>query len=136
MNRIIGLDYGERRVGVAVSDPLRLTAQPITVLVVDEGLERQLRVLAAEYQPERIVIGLPTSLAGGEGPTAVAAREFGESVADITGVTVEFYDERFTSVLAERALLEADVSRARRKEIKDKVAAAVMLQSYLDERRQ
>ena len=83
-----------------------------------------------------IVVGLPTSLDGSEGRVAEAARQFGTEVADITGVVVEFYDERFTSVVAERALLEANVRRGKRRAVRDKVAAAVMLQAYLDKRRQ
>ncbi len=134
--RIVGLDYGERRVGVAVSDPLRLTAQPVAVLAVGDRFEAELQKLIDEYDPDLIVIGLPTSLAGTEGPVATAAREFGHRVARGTGVAVAFHDERFTSIVAERALLEADVRRVKRKNIRDKVAAAVMLQSYLDERRQ
>lgn len=133
--RVLGLDYGERRIGVAVSDGIGLTAQPIAVIEAGAGFADALGRLVQEYEPEAIVVGLPTSLDGTEGPLAEAARAFGADVADITGVAVEFYDERFTSAVAEQALLEANVRRGKRRAVRDKVAAAVMLQGYLEERR-
>jgi putative Holliday junction resolvase len=78
------------------------------------------------------VVGLPTGLSGDEGPSAEAARTFGELVAKATGLPVEYQDERFTTVTAEAALLEGGLSRDRRREVRDKVAAAVILQTYLD----
>ncbi len=133
MSRILALDYGTVRIGVAMSDPLRLTAQPLDVLAADDwhdALER----LVAEYQIEEIVVGLPTSLDGSETAAAMAARSFGEEVAALTGLPVSFVDERFSTRIAHDAMLAADASRATRRGNIDKVAAAVILQSWLDRR--
>ncbi len=131
--RIVGLDYGERRIGVAVSDALRLTAQPWGVIDRKrDDVVASLRRLVGETEATLIVVGLPIHLAGHEGPAAEAARRFAADVADITGLPVEFTDERFTTAVAERVLLESGMRREQRREARDKVAAAVMLQSYLD----
>jgi putative Holliday junction resolvase len=90
------------------------------------------RTLCDEHDVERIVVGLPTGLSGVEGPSANAARIFGDAVAEATGLPVEYQDERFTTVTAEAALLEGGVRRAKRRDVRDKVAAAVILQTYLD----
>ncbi len=135
MARIIGLDYGERRIGVAASDPLGLTAQPVTVIDLRAAaLADALPPLLEELAAERIVVGLPISLSGGEGPSAAAARRFADEVRDISGLPVELFDERFSSVTADRVLVDAGVRRERRKAVRDKLAAAVMLQAYLDHR--
>ncbi len=133
MSRVIGLDPGERRVGVAVSDALLLTAQPWGVIDLrTEDLDTAVLALVAETGADRIVVGLPVTLAGTEGAAAQRARAFGARVADISGLPIEFWDERFTTTVAERALLEAGARRSRRRDVRDKLAAAVMLQSYLD----
>ena len=131
--RVLGLDPGTRRVGVAVSDPLGITAQPRTVLDGgDPRLMEEIARLAAELGAERIVVGLPVSLNGTEGPSAAAARAFAAAVGEATGLPVELADERFTSVSAERVLVQAGLSGRRRRAVRDRVAAAVMLQAYLD----
>jgi len=131
--RVLALDPGERRVGVAVSDPLGITAQPHDVLnATDPGLLRRIERLAADLGVTRIVVGLPVGLSGVEGPAAVAARSFGAGVGEATGLPVEFYDERFTTVSAERVLVAAGLSGRRRRAVRDRVAAAVLLQAYLD----
>lgn len=136
MTRILGLDYGTRRIGVAVSDPLGLTAGPLEVLDATAGdLDDRLRNLAADLGVELIVVGLPVGLDGREGPAALDARRFADRVAAATGLPVEVYDERFSTVTAERVLLEAGLRRERRKQARDRVAAAVFLQAYLDGRR-
>lgn len=118
---------------MAVSDPLRITAQPWGVIDRrDDDVPDALRKLIAETGATLIVVGLPVALAGHEGASAAAARAFGAEVTDICGVPVEFADERFTTTVAERALLEGGVKRSKRREVRDKVAAAVMLQAYLD----
>ncbi|CAN5456788.1 MAG: Holliday junction resolvase RuvX [Acidimicrobiia bacterium] len=131
--RILGIDPGEVRVGVALSDPLGIIAQPLTVL------ERrgatflgELGAILVENEVTRIVIGLPVSLSGREGRSAQRARALGETLAREMQVPVEFHDERFTTGLAESALLEGNVRRRPRRAVRDKVAAAVILQSYLD----
>jgi putative Holliday junction resolvase len=133
VGRILALDPGTRRVGVAVSDPLGITAQPHGVLDARDPLLMELIAhLGAELDVERIVVGLPVSLNGTEGPAAVAARQFADAVGEATGLPVELADERFTSVMAERVLVQAGLSGRRRRAVRDRVAAAVMLQAYLD----
>jgi len=133
MSRVLALDPGSRRIGVALSDPLRITAQPFDVLDAGAGdLMDRIRSLAAEHDVEQIVVGFPVSLDGGEGPAAAAARRFADRVAAATGLPVDLQDERFSTVTAERVLLEAGVRRERRRGVRDRVAAAVFLQSYLD----
>jgi putative Holliday junction resolvase len=136
VTRILGLDYGTRRIGVAVSDPLGLTAGPLDVIdATVPDLDDRLRNLAEDLGVELIVVGLPIGLDGREGPAAGSARRFAERVAAATGLPVEVYDERFSTVTAERVLLEAGMRRERRREARDRVAAAVFLQAYLDGRR-
>ena len=131
--RILGLDPGERRIGVALSDPLGIIAQPHSVIDLrSQNLVEELKRIIAEEDVITIVIGLPISLDGVERASAARAREFAASVADATGLETVFADERFTSSVAEAALLEGNVSRRDRRDTRDKVAAAVMLQGYLD----
>ncbi len=133
MTRIVGLDPGERRVGVAVSDAAGITAQPWGVIDLQRhDLATALHRVIAETGAGLVVVGLPVGLSGREGPAAVRARELGATVADICGLPIEFWDERFTTTVAERTLTEAGVRRKRRRDVRDKVAAVVMLQSYLD----
>ena len=134
--RVLGIDPGERRVGVALSDPLGIIASPFAVLDRRSGdFLGELKTILAEHEVTRVVVGLPVSLSGEEGRAARRARELGETIAREMQVPVEFHDERFTTVLAESALLEADVRRDTRRAVRDKVAAAVILQSWLDARR-
>ena len=131
--RLLGLDPGQRRIGVALSDPRGVIASPHSV--IDQRRHDPLVVIAElcrEQEVATIVVGLPISLSGVEGLAAEAARSFGDQVAKATGRNLVYCDERFTSVQAERVLLKADVPRSKRREVRDKVAAAVMLQGYLD----
>jgi putative Holliday junction resolvase len=135
--RIAALDVGEARIGVAVSDELGITAQGVGV-VRRVGGQRDLDALAdllSSYAPGRLVVGLPLSLDGREGPQAVKVRAFAEKAAAHLRLPLEFWDERFTTAAAERALLEADVSRRRRRGVIDQVAASLILQGYLAARR-
>jgi putative holliday junction resolvase len=129
----MALDYGTRRVGVALSDPLRLIASPLCVLDAATAID-DIRRLADEYRPDLIVVGLPVSLSGREGASAAEARALGAAVAEATGLQVEFVDERYSTSGAERALLEANVKRRDRRTKVDKVAAALILQHFLDRR--
>ena len=131
IGRVLALDYGTMRIGAAISDPLGITASPLEVIAAAGAIER-IKALVAEYQPTVVVVGLPVSLSGDENAAAVAARAFGQSVQDATGVDVRFVDERFTSHTAEEALLEGGLKRRSRREKIDKVAAAVILRHYLD----
>jgi putative Holliday junction resolvase len=131
--RIAALDVGEARIGVAVSDELGITAQTVGV-VRRVGGRRDLEALAvmlAPYTPERLVVGLPLNMNGSEGPQAASVRAFAERAAAHLGVPLEFWDERLTTVAAERVLLEADMSRRKRRAVIDKVAASLILQGWL-----
>ncbi|WP_027719333.1 Holliday junction resolvase RuvX [Desulfovirgula thermocuniculi] len=133
--RVMGLDVGEKNVGVALSDPLGLTAQGVEVIPRDIGegklLERVNR-LVQEYGVEKIVVGLPRNMDGSLGRQGLRVLEFARWLREATGLPVETWDERLTTVGAERILLAADVSRARRRKVVDKLAAALILQGYLD----
>ncbi|MFQ5967199.1 MAG: Holliday junction resolvase RuvX [Acidimicrobiia bacterium] len=130
---MLALDYGTRRIGLAISDPLQLIAQPLdTWDASDARFDDRLADLAREWDVELIVVGLPLSLGGGEGTSAEGARRLAARARAATNLEVVMIDERYTSAIAEQSLLEADASRASRKEARDRVAAAVLLQGYLD----
>lgn len=132
--RIMGLDYGERRIGVAVSDELGLTAQGVESYT-RQGRRADLAHLAAkagELGAELIVVGLPLNMNGTRGPAAEEAEAFGRDLARMAGCGVVFVDERLTTAAAQRDLAALDVSRARRRKVVDRTAAALILQGYLD----
>ncbi|HSL24913.1 MAG TPA: Holliday junction resolvase RuvX [Acidimicrobiia bacterium] len=129
--RVLGLDYGSRRVGVAVSDPLRITAGALEVVDRERAVTR-VTELVDELEVTRIVLGFPRSLAGGEGPAAAAVRRFAAEIEAATGLSVTLVDERFSTVSAERSMREAGARRRTRRESLDKVAAAIILQGFLD----
>jgi len=134
--RFLGLDPGERRIGVAISDATGTIASPVEF--VDRKArkhEQRISDLCSEWEVTEIVVGLPLSLDGTEGPAAAKSRDFGAFVAELTGLPVSYHDERFTTVTAEQALLEGGVKRRSRTNKRDQVAAAVMLQGFLDRRR-
>jgi putative Holliday junction resolvase len=135
--RVIGIDLGSKRIGVAVSDSGGVLASPYEV-VVRSGDEQQdhrrLLEIAEEVEAERIVVGLPLSLDGSMGPTAVAYQAEAERLGATTALPVETYDERLTTVTADRSLMERNMKADARRRIIDKVAAAVMLQAWLDSR--
>jgi len=130
----MGLDVGERRIGVAIGDELDMISSPLTVVQRRDGDLAELRDLALAKGIDRIVVGLPTGLSGREGPQAALVREFAEALVAALwpGTTVEFWDERLTTAVAERTLRESGNRRRRRKGEVDAVAAAVILQGYLD----
>lgn len=130
--RVLAIDYGQKRVGLAVSDPLRITAQPLEVVAEPHALSRVL-VLISDLEISELVIGLPVSLSGREGTAATAVRDFSQRLAEATGVPITLVDERFTTTTAEAAMLEGGVKRAQRRRSVDKVAAAVILQMFLDQ---
>jgi len=128
---LLGLDYGTKRVGVAICDSSRLIASPYAVLEADNALAGLDEILSVE-EVEGIVVGLPVSLSGEEGPVAQAARSFAKEVAGHTGLPVDLVDERFTTKVAEDVLIQGGVRRSKRRDIRDKMAATVMLQGHLD----
>jgi putative holliday junction resolvase len=130
----MGLDVGTKTVGVAVADELGLTAQPITVVRrsnLRADLAEVIR-LAKERSVDRFVVGLPLNMDGSEGPRAQATRKFGDALEKASRLPIIYQDERLTTVAAERSLLEADVSRQKRREVIDQVAASLILQGWLD----
>ncbi len=135
--RILGLDYGSKTVGVAVSDPLGLTAQGVEIIRrKSESKQRQtlarIEELAKEYQAEKIVLGFPKHMNNTIGDRAEKSLEFAEVLKRRTGLPVVMWDERMTTVEANRTLMEASVRREDRKEYVDKLAAVFILQGYLD----
>ena len=133
MQRIIALDIGSVRIGVAVSDPLGFFAQGVAVLDAKGCWLSDLAKIAGEYEKPKLLIGMPRRTDDSEGPEAVRMRETAKSVQEyFPDLEIEFWDERFTTTIAQQALLEADVSRAGRKKKVDKIAATLLLQSYLD----
>ena len=134
--RILAIDYGTVRIGVAVSDALGLTAQPVAVIKGkdQDAALKEIARLVENYQVTELLIGLPRNMNGSEGPMAVEARAFGQKLAERFKLPIVEWDERLSSQAAERVLLEADLSRSRRKQVVDKVAAAFILQGYLDSR--
>ena len=135
--RIMGLDYGSKTVGVAISDSLGITAQGIeTICRKEENKLRKtcarIEALIEEYQVERIVLGLPKHMNNEIGDRAKLSIEFGEMIRRRTGLEVVMWDERLSSVEAERVLIESKVRRENRKQYIDKIAAVFILQGYLD----
>jgi putative Holliday junction resolvase len=131
--RVVAIDLGTRRVGVAVSDGLGLTAQPLET-IARKGGQRDLDAIAAvvaRFDAERVVLGLPLSPEGAETPASRSVRAFAERRRAALSVPVELLDESFTTVEAEEVLLQADLSRARRKQVVDRVAAALILDRWL-----
>jgi putative Holliday junction resolvase len=134
LTRILGLDYGTRRVGAALSDPTRAIATPLEVYSLrgPEPDGRHYRALVEENDVGLLVVGLPIHTTGREGTLAARAREFGAWLAAVTGLPVHYHDERFTTIEAEARLIDARLTRQKRKTLRDKLAAQIMLQSYLD----
>lgn len=131
-DRILALDVGSRRIGVAVSDELGILASPVGFVQRGKGDRAEFRRLVGQYQITRLVAGLPTGMSGREGPQAADVRDYADALAEDLGLPLEYWDERLTTTMAERALIASGASRARRKEQIDAVAAAMILQSYLD----
>lgn len=134
MPRVLGLDFGTRRVGAAVSDPRGMIATPLEVYERRDRLQdaRHYQHLVREHEVERIVIGLPLHTAGHEGKSATLARGWGAWLNESTGVPVLFFDERYSTVEADDALIAAGFKRQKRKGLRDMLAARILLQNYLD----
>jgi putative Holliday junction resolvase len=134
MGRVLGLDFGTRRVGAALSDPRRMIATPLEVHHRRDlaGDARHYQELVRAHDVDRIVIGLPLHTSGEVGTAAALARRFGARLAEATGVAVVFQDERYTTAEAEDTLIAAGLKRHRRKGLRDMIAAQILLQNYLD----
>ena len=131
MSRFLGVDYGTKRVGLAISDSLGITARPLSVVPRSAVVEEVVN-LVKEHDIGTIVVGLPTGLSGDEGMSASEARKLADELGAATGAEVILADERYTSRMADDALLESGMKRRKRRENVDKVAAAIILQDYLD----
>jgi len=133
-SRLAALDVGDKRIGVAVSDGLRLTAQPLGT-VERRSLAADcaaIDTMLASYEIEKVIAGLPLNLRGEEGEQADRVRHFCARFEKETGRQVEFQDERLTTAQGDRMLIESGMRRKRRREVRDRVAAALILQSWLD----
>ncbi|MDQ0148107.1 Holliday junction resolvase RuvX [Eubacterium multiforme] len=132
--RILGLDVGQKTIGVAISDPLGYTAQGITTIRRTKKVSdvEEVKRICNEYSVETIVVGLPKNMDGSIGFAGEKIQEFSELLKGSIDLEIVFWDERLTTVAAHRAMLEADLSRGKRKKIVDKVAATYILQGYLD----
>ncbi|SMC21493.1 putative holliday junction resolvase [Clostridium acidisoli DSM 12555] len=132
--RILGLDIGDRTIGIAISDPLGFTAQGITTIrrkniTIDMD---ELIKICKEYSVETIVAGFPKNMNGTVGPQSEKVLAFCDILKEKIDIPIKMWDERLTTVAAHKAMLEADLSRAKRKKLVDKVAATYILQGYLD----
>ena len=132
--RVLGIDFGERRIGLAMSDPAGRMALPLETVVrgADDAYLTRIKGLCEEHGIGEVVVGLPLSLSGDVGPQAEATLVFAEKLKELVGVPVLTWDERMTTLSASRALGEAKLSRKKRREVVDKVAATLILQAYLD----
>ncbi len=132
--RSLGIDYGTVRIGLAISDALGMIAQPYCVVTATDGKKavEQIAEICRKEGVEQIVVGLPRHMSGEESDSSAAARKLGAKIEETTGLPVAFVDERMSSLAAERAMLEADLSRKKRKTKIDAVAASIILQSFLD----
>ena len=136
MSRIAGIDFGTVRIGIAISDPEGIIASPVETYTrrgPDQDAQR-FRRLVDEERITLFVVGLPLHLDGRESGKSIEARQFGRWLAESTGVPVEFFDERFTSHEAEQYLLDAELTKKRRKKRIDMLAAQIMLSAYLESR--
>jgi len=131
----LGIDLGDARIGVARSDPAGLIATPVETVARGAGDLQRLPVLVAEHEAVEVVLGLPRSLSGGEGPAAAKVREFARSLADALRVPVRLCDERLSTVTAEAVLRDQGRKGRRRRAVVDQAAAVVILQSALDTER-
>jgi putative Holliday junction resolvase len=132
--RILGLDVGQKTIGVAISDPLGFTAQGLTTIrrTKKEQDIQEIKKFCDEYDVKVIVIGLPKNMNGTIGPSGEITMAFGKLIEEELKIEIKFWDERLTTVAAHKAMIEADLSRSKRKKIVDKVASTYILQGYLD----
>lgn len=132
--RTLGIDYGERRVGVAISDPFGMLATPLKVITVESVSHAVTEIadLSLQSEVEKIVVGLPLNMDGSRGAMVEAVEAFIKQLSKFTSCDIVTWDERLSTSQVERTLLDADMSRKRRKEVRDKLAAQVILQAYLD----
>lgn len=131
---VIGIDWGEKRVGVAVSDPAGIVAVPMLTLEVtrQKDLFNSIKAICEEKEAEKIVVGIPINMDGSKGPMCDKVEAFIQRLSDHISIPVEKWDERMSTMTADKALIEADMDNRKRKAVRDKLAAQVILQGYLD----
>ena len=132
--RVLGLDVGDRRIGVAVSDPFGIIAQGVTVIerkTLEEDL-KAIKDIIAQYGAESVVVGMPINMDGTRGKSADKVTEFVGALSSSAGIPVATYDERLSTKESEKFLISSDVSRRKRKNVIDKIAAQLILESYLE----
>ncbi len=132
--RVLAIDHGTKRMGLAISDELGVVAQPLEYVMAepfDKFLAR-LKEIVREKQVELLLVGMPRNMDGSYGPAALKVQEFIAVLQGVIGIPIKSWDERLTSAQANRLLIQANVRRDKRKEKVDKMAAAILLQSYLD----
>jgi putative Holliday junction resolvase len=129
--RLLGLDVGEKRIGVAVTDPTGIFAQPLSTVMRGPDDVREIQDLVREYEITEVVVGLPVNMNGSLGPGAEKVQEFARELEAALPVPIVFEDERLTTSMAERMMIDADVSRKKRKGSVDKIAAAIILEGRL-----
>jgi putative holliday junction resolvase len=134
--RIMGIDYGTKRIGVAISDPSCTMAHPLDIILVreDGSHMESLKKIARDYQVEKIVVGLPYNMEGDVGESAKKVMLWAEEVARELGLPVDLWDERLTTAEAHEVLMHLKVKGPKRRQIVDKIAASIILKSYLDAR--
>lgn len=135
--RIMGLDVGKKTIGVAISDENSITAQPLKT-IMRASRDKDMKVLKEiirEFEIESIVVGLPVNMDGTYGPQSQLVLKFIETLKTETGLPVEPWDERLSTIAVTKVLIEGDISRKKRKEVVDKMAASYILQGYLDSKR-
>lgn len=132
--RTLAIDHGTVRIGLAISDELGMIAQPLEFVLAEpaDKFQARLKEVITEKQVELLLVGMPRNMDGTYGPAAIKVREFIEVLKTVVTVPIKTWDERLTSAQANRLLIQADVRRDQRKQKVDKMAAAILLQSYLD----
>lgn len=133
--RLLGLDMGGRRIGIAVSDEMGTIASPVAMVPRGPGDAAAIGALAEKYGAVRLIAGLPVGLSGREGPQAAEVRAYTDAIALDIGLPLDYWDERLSTSIAERSLIASGTRREKRREQVDAVAAAVILQGYLDHQR-
>ena len=131
----LGIDYGEKRIGLAISDELEIIASPLATIPNDPNTLNELQRIVAERKVDTVVVGLPLNMDGSLGPSGKAAQAFAQALRDRLKIAVETIDERLTTVQAERAMLAHDMTRAKRARRRDEMAAQMLLQSFMDARK-
>lgn len=132
--RVLAIDHGTKRIGIALSDELKMIAQPLEFIPAEPfaAFVERLKAILREKEVEQIVVGMPRNMDGSYGPAAQKVREFVTALKEAVTIPIQLWDERLTSAQANRLLIQSDVRRDKRKEKVDKMAAAILLQSYLD----